>query len=499
MTMNRFTPVAAALALSFTAASASAQVNLTLKLMEYDVTQPTREEYRDSELGDRPINQAIEQAWAGVASGRVNDAIKEFLKKPDRFGSGMTARDIDVRLGAPGAMQLVSTGQTKGTATIKVSGNEIDLTTTHPLSRGKSMDPRVRIKFDLTLTIDLFIEPDRPRLRAIDAVAQPGNVNLFALNHSAAIGGAIDKLLSDFGGTPSLTDKVRGAMQQSRLGFANTFNSEMDKKAPSLVLPGHIYNGGRIENGRVLIAQYKVKPTTPDRVAIVASWPKSLGELMNDCGPVAIGANWQAGPKPFAGVKEPKRQAGKVTNVNPRTMRRDEYICSTVVEVAKGAPLQVTWAQPVPVNVGSPNPMAMRQVLAAKPAGWNNPIVPNAIEYVLALNKESRPGIGVQSDAITAAKRNPLDPIAQERRVDQVSQPQVSTAVPAVTANPVAQATPPAAANPVTQVTSPQAGAAPSPATSFATTRTQQGATTSATTRLQTPQRTYTPDSALSR
>jgi len=429
--------VSLALALCLAAAGAQAAgVELTLKLMDFDVTQPAREIYRDSELGDRPINQALELAWAGVAKdGPVTDGIKAWLSKPDRMGAGMTARDIVIRLGTPGAMQLVSTGQAKGRATIRVTGNEIDLTTTHPTSRGAWMDPRVRVKFDLTLTVDLFIEPTRPRLRAIEAVGQPSNVSLFPLNDSASIGGTLDKLLSSFGGTPSITDKVRAAMEPSKLPFTNAFNNELDRKAPSLLLPGYAYNGGRIENGRVLIAQYKLLPRSTDRVAVVASWPKSLGELMVDCAPVGIGASWQAGPRPFAGVREPPRSGAKVTNVNPRAVRRDAYICSTVLEVPKAAPLQITWAKPVPINVGSPNPMAMRQVLAGTPAGWTNPVVPTEIEYVLALSKQSRPGTGVQSDALAAAKRNPLDPVARDLRIDRLTQPARQT-TPAVVTSP---------------------------------------------------------------
>jgi hypothetical protein len=464
------TRTAVSLVLSISATAAQSQgVNLTLKLMDFDPAQPTHEEYRDSELGDGPINKAIEQAWAAMASTRVTDAIKAWLQKPDRLGEGMTARDIQIRLGGPGAVSLVSKGQATGVATITVTGNEIDLTTTHPLSRGPGMDPRVRVRYDLKLTIDLHIDPSAPRLGAAEALAQPNSVDLYALNQWATIGGALDKLKSTIGGTPSLTEQVRGAMQQSPVVFTSAFNTEMAKRAGTLVLPGYTYNAGRIENGRVLIAQYRHKPYATERVAVVASWPQTLGELMPDCAPVNIGATWQSGPRPFAGVREPHRTAAKRTNVNPRSARRDQYICSAVLEAPKGAPLRVTWAQPIPVRIGSPHPMAMRQVLAAKPAGWTNPIVPvpSDIEYVLALAKESRPGTGVQSDAATAARRNPLDPVAQQRRLDQVSQPQVSTAVSTVTADPAA---------------------ARSPATSLTTARTQPGATTSATTtRLQTP------------
>ena len=121
--------------------------------MDFDVAQPAREEYRDSELGDTLINKAVEQAWSSVGSGRVTDDIKKWLQKPDRLGSGMTARDVQIRLGAPGAMQLVSKGQATGRLTLTVPGNEIDLTTTHPLSQGPGMDPRVRVRFDLQLTL----------------------------------------------------------------------------------------------------------------------------------------------------------------------------------------------------------------------------------------------------------------------------------------------------------------------------------------------------------
>jgi hypothetical protein len=279
-----------AVALAMVIATASVQakgIDLTLKLMDFDVTQPTREEYRDSELGDTLISKAIGQAWQSVASGRVTAEMRTWLQAPNRLGAGMTARDVQIRLGQPGIPRLVNTGgQASGRMTLTVPGNEIDLTTTHPISQGPSMDPRVRIRFDLVLTLDVHVEPQRPRLRAIEAVAQPTNVGLFALNHWAAVGAALDHVLSGYGGTPTLAQKVQAALERTRLPFTGAFNDQMTRAQSVVVLPGYTYNGGRIENGRVIIAQYKLKPTTTDRVAVVASWPRSLGELMNDCAPV---------------------------------------------------------------------------------------------------------------------------------------------------------------------------------------------------------------------
>ena len=84
------------------------------------------------------------------------------------------------------------------------------------------------------------------------------------------MGAALDRIKSDIGGTPTMTDKVRAAFEQARLPFTNTFNQAMDRNQPSLVLAGYNYNAGRIENGRVIIAQYRVKPYASRRHAVVA-------------------------------------------------------------------------------------------------------------------------------------------------------------------------------------------------------------------------------------
>lgn len=455
--------LAGALFVLFASAASAQNVGVTLKLMEFDVTQPARQEYRDVRAPDGIVDRAVDQAWSNL-SGTALEPIRQWLSAPDRLGSGMTARDIVITLGAPGPMNLVPTAQHRGRLTMQIPGNRIELTSTHPVSRGKSMDPRMRVSFDMTLEIDFGTVEQAPHVRASEAVLKPGNVRVAPLNEWAAIGLGVDKLISDLGGAQSIVDRISGAFANARLTVTNSFNAQLASQKGLLRLPdGYTYNGGRVEPGRIVLAGYKAKEMKPTTVAVVASWPKSLGELMKDCAPVGIGATWQSGPKPFIGANPAPVARAQVQNVNPRVPRGDAFICSAVLRVPAGAPLTVTWSEPVRVSVGSPNPIVMRTVLAASPQGWNNPIVPNAPEYVLALAKENRPGVGVQLNAAAAARRaNPIDPVATAKVRDPAA-PVTRITDEKAAARPVTATTPAAAATTRTRAEAVQLNPQPLP------------------------------------
>jgi len=500
---GRQTWIAALMLVAGTTSAQAQGVGVTLKLLDFDVTQPAREGYRDVPAGNGLISFAVERAW-GDLSGTALDPVKQWLGASNRLGSGMTARDIGIQLGSPGAMQLASTGQSKGRLTMAIAGNAIELTSTHPVSRGKWMDPRLRVGFDMTLTIDFSMVEQPPYVRASEAVLQPGNVRVSPLNLSAELGLSIDEIVSSLGGTQTISARVRDAFAGARVPVTNAFNAQLRSQGGLLALPnGYRYNGGRVEPGRIVVAGYKVKQAAGTNVAIVATWPKSLGTLMDDCRPVGIGATWQSGPKPYSGVNEPPSTAAQMQNVNPRTERGSDYGCSAVLRVPQGAPISVTWSDPVRVNVGSPNPMVMKTVVAARPAGWANPVVAKGSEVALVLSRESRAGTGVQFDRAARPRGNPLDPVAGSTVTERINPAERITppaqAHPALgpVVNPAAIATQPAsraltpsrAAAPATAaVTAAQPGAAvslnpqplpPKAAASAAATRAQPGAAVS--------------------
>ncbi len=442
--MNRFASTLAAVALAMLSSFAQAQgVSVTSKLLDYDVAHPDRENYRDTDVGTGVINDVITGSWRDL-SGPALQPVREWLGGSNRLGSGMTARDIEITLGIPGRPSLAPTGQSRGRLTIPISGNQIDLTSTHPASPRRSMDPRLRMAFDMVLTIDFHLTNRVPHLRASAAILQPGSPTVSPLNTTAEIGLAVDDLLSSLGGTQSIEERIREAFASQSIAITGAFNSRLAANAGMFAMPnGFLYNGGRIEPDRILIAAYRVLPHATDRVTVLATWPKDLGTLMNDCRPVGIEASWQAGPRPYSGIAAPPRAKARIQNVNPRVERRDAFACSAVLQVAKGAPLSFAWADPVRVTVASPNPAVMRTAVVARPSGWANPVVPRAPEYALALTKESLAGIGLQRDAITHAQQSPLDPItrtAPDQRVNPVvQQPEVRGApAPVATQTPVA-------------------------------------------------------------
>jgi hypothetical protein len=441
--MNRITSLLAAATLVAWATAAPAQgVGVTVKLLDFDVTQPDRADYRDVNAGSGIIDMAVGRAW-GELSGTALDPVRQWLAASDRLGKGMTARDIEIRLGTPGAIRLTPTGQSKGRLTVAIGGNSIDLTSTHPVSRGKWMDPRMRVNFDMTLTIDFLMVNQAPHVRATEAVLQPGNVRVSPLNFAAELGLSIDDVISSLGGTQSVENRVRDAFAAARVPVTGSFNGQLRSQAGLLALPkDYLFNGARVEPGRIVIAGYKPKPATGARVAVVATWPKDLGTLMDDCAPVGIGARWQSGPRPFSGAGEAPSATAQMQNMNPRTERSAGYACSVVLIVPQGAPVSITWADPVRVAAGSPNPMVMKTVIAARPSGWTNPIVPKQPDYALTLARESRAGTGLQVDAAVQARRSPLDPVTGAKLTERVN-PAIQT--PAQRGVPAAAVVSPAA------------------------------------------------------
>jgi hypothetical protein len=446
--------------LAVCSSAAQAQgVSVTVRQLDFDVAEPTREDYRDTQAGTGIINNAITLAWQDL-KGSALDPVRDALSGPNRLGPGMTARAIEIELGTPGTPSLVPTGQAKGQMTIPVTGNWIDLTSTHPASRGPSMDPRMRIAFDLTLTIDFHLVNRTPHLRASAAILQPTNPVVTPLNMWAEIGLGIDDILSSLGGTQSIEARIKEGFGKQRTEVTNALNSGLAANAGLLAMPkGYTFNGGRIEPDRVIVAGYRVLPYANDRVTLLATWPKDLGTLMNDCRPVDMGASWQAGPWPYSGVAKPPRGTARVLHVNSRTERRGEFICSTILQAPKGAPLSFAWAEPVRVTVASPNPAVLKTALVARPSGWANPVVPTAPEYALALTKESQVGTGLQLDAAAQAQKSPLDPVTRsgvEERVNPVVQqsesPVVST-VPMASPAPAAETRPTTAPVPTTRGT----------------------------------------------
>ena len=389
-------------------------VGVTLKLMEFDLTQPQREQYTDKNLGDGLIDFAISNAWEQQRQTAI-DAIRSALSGPDKLGAGMTAREISVTLGEPQSPRLTVQDRVRGRLELMVPGNAVSLTTTHPISRGPSMDPRLRIGFALNLVIEFQVVSKAPFVRAQTAFVQPSGVVVQGLNLSADLGLSVDDILSALGGVRTIGEKIAGGMERSKLDITGRFNSYLAGNAGLLALPpGYVFNGGRVEPTRVLIAAYRPSQPVPVDAMIAATWPKSIGELMADCRPVEIGAQYQSGPHSLHG-DAPPMAAAQVVAMNPRYSSNDAFNCYAVVSVPSGVPLNVSWARPVHVPAGGPNNKYLQATVDATPQGWSNPVVANAgsSRYKLTLSRHiGGTGAGVQLNAAQAARANPGDPVA---------------------------------------------------------------------------------------
>lgn len=419
---NHRTKLAAVLLALGAASTAHASgIGVVKKSMEFDVTQPARENYREQVLGESLIDHAIDQAWSQVSDQALAPVVT-WMSAADRIGPGMTARDIRITLGQPGSIALQSGAPANprlGKLVVTIPGNRMELTSTHPASRGKWMDPRIRLDFDMTLTVDFGIVSSSPYVRASEAVITAGNVRVLPLNDWAAIGFSVDALISQMGGKPTIAARIRDAFAAARIPVTASFNSQLSAQAGLLALPaGEFFNGGAVEPARVVIAAYRIKPLPGADLAVSAWWPKALGELMNDCRPVGAGAQWISGPRPYGGGGVPPRQRAQALRADARSDRGDSYSCLSIVRVPSGAPVEITWAQPIRVAAGGPSSNLLRVAVQARPANFSNPVHTQGIDvYKLALSREVHSGIGVRLNAGAAARANPGDPV--ERRAKE--------------------------------------------------------------------------------
>ncbi|MCW5581626.1 MAG: hypothetical protein KIS72_09820 [Luteimonas sp.] len=148
-----------------------------------------------------------------------------------------------------------------------------------------------------------------------------------------------------------------------------------------------------------MIAAYRPAAVKEADLAVAATWKKSQGELIDDCAALDVGARWVAGPPPYGGG-EPPRQAARADRVYARSDRGESYVCLALVRVPAGAPVEITWGQPIRGAAGDPdNPM--QPGVEAVPVDFSNPVQTQGTQvYRLAL---ARPGSVVAVESAAAA------------------------------------------------------------------------------------------------
>lgn len=371
-TSTRIALSAAALACAQTAPGSD--IGITKKLMEFDVTQPAREDYREQALGANLIDEAVRRAWRQVDE-EAAARLARWLSAPERFGAGISASDLRLTLGRPAAIALqplAAADPRAGRLAVTIPANRMELISTHPAARGGWMQPRTLVVFDLAATIDFGIVANAPHVRASRYEVALDKVMVLPLNELSALALAADGRRSPEDVRAAYADVLAQAFDAVRLPLARAFNDQMQALARHLALPaGETFNGGAVEDGRIVIAAFTAKPAGESDLAISAAWRKTLGTLMDDCAPLEAGARWISGPRPY-GSGEPPRQIAQAFGTYPRADGGDSYSCHSLVRVPAGAPIEITWAQPI--RLGSGEPAAGGITLEATPLDFANPV-----------------------------------------------------------------------------------------------------------------------------
>ncbi len=345
---------------------------LTKKLMEFDAAQPTREDYRESDLAPNLIDETIQRAWL-QASGQALAPMRAWLAGANRIGAGMTARNVEIAFGHP-APVLVQPGADprSGSLIVTIANNRIDFTSSHPASRGKGMDPRVELVFDLAFTVELEVVASSPYVRAGETTLAVGRVVVLPRNELAAIAYSSERPAAQ--DVPPLDEWLRAALRAANLPLAAAFSQQLRTQADALALPpSETFNGGAVEASRIVIAAFRVKPVKEADLVVWASWKKALGDLMNDCAPLAVGAHWVSGPRPYAGG-DPPRQSAPAFGAYARTETGESHACMSIVRVPAGAPIQITWAPKIEVAPGAASALHPGYAVKATPLDFTNPV-----------------------------------------------------------------------------------------------------------------------------
>lgn len=385
-------------------------IGITKKLMEFDVTQPAREDYQEVVIGANLIDEAVRLAWR-QAGDDATARLVQWLSAPDRFGAGMSASEIRVTLGRPASIALqpgAADHPRLGKLAVTIPANRIELISTHPASRGRWMHPHTLFVFDLSAVIDIGIVASAPYVRASQALVAVDKVMVLPLNELSALGLSADRRLPNGDSQTAHADVIAQAFRAADLPMAGTFNDQLRAMGRHLPLPqDETFNGGAVEGARIVIAAFKAKPAKEGDVAISTSWHKSLGELMNDCAPVGAGARWISGPKPYGGGEAP-RQAAHALRAYPRADGGENFSCLSIVRVPSGAPVEITWRQPI--HLGPNEALAEGVTIEATPVNFGNPVqFPDSQVHQLALGREMSSkvqalrGSAVSSQAITSA------------------------------------------------------------------------------------------------
>lgn len=406
-----YTAIGAAL-LAWAAAAHAGDVGVAWKLMDFDVAQPARRAYREQPVGANPIDDAVALAWRQAAD-QAAAPLARWLSTPNRLGSGMTARDVRIVFARPAAIALQPGGAAgSGRLVATIPGNRVDLVSSHPASHGGWMDPRLEVAFDLALAVDFEIVADSPHLRAYRAAVTVDKVAALPLNELAAIEFAADRPATARDHRAALASVVREAFGAVPLPLAAGLNDQLRARAAQLALPpGEVFNGGAVEGSRIVIAAFRRAAVKEADLAVAATWKKSQGELIDDCAALDVGARWVAGPPPYGGG-EPPRQAARADRVYARSDRGESYVCLALVRVPAGAPVEITWGQPIRGAAGESAASPMQPGVEAVPVDFSNPVQTQGTRvHRLAL---ARPGSVVAVDSTAAAA-----PAARRRGVPQ--------------------------------------------------------------------------------
>jgi hypothetical protein len=391
-------------------ASAAGPVAMSLMKMDWDNRDPTRLPYQEFNI-DSTIDNAFKQSWAD-ARVTMADKVVAAVTAPNALKSGITLYDVDLRLTpADPVVSLVVAGATAGTMRLSLPNNLITFTARNSITPGYA-DPTFRATFDIVVDINFGLSRSNINMLPVSSsTATLANTHVSAVNLPAIYAAMGSETLADIFGWKSLPDRIRDGMNASRIDVGQLSGRSMSKSI-ALLMTGYDSTGGRIVNGRIIIAGARIKSLPAADVWLRAHWNASLGRVLPNCDAVEFAITVPYAPPnygdlaPLTKQLRPQGDSGSVPTGG-------DLACTQKITSLQGVPATLQYKEAIGNGGGNLTPGVAR-TLHIVPVTLPTPIIVGDVargkaDFVVEVKDAMHDGKRLLDQA--AALRNPGDPV----------------------------------------------------------------------------------------
>jgi hypothetical protein len=385
-------------------------VAMSLMKMDWDARDPAKTLYQEFNI-DSTVNLVFAQKWS-QARVDMHDSVVAAVTKPDALKSGITLYNVDLRLteSDPDG-SVITTGATTGTIRLQLPRNSMVFTARNSITPGYA-DPTFRATFDIVIDINFSLQRDTAKPMAIQAAtARLTNASLIAVNLTGFYAAMGSEALKDLIGWKSLPDQITAGINGSKINVGQLTGSGMSDAIGPL-MAGYQSTGGRINNGRIVIAGARIKELPRANVWVRAHWDASYGRVLPNCEPLELSLTMPYAP-PAYGTQAPLVMQYRPTGPSGSAPSGTYLACTQTISGFQGVAGTLQYKDVIGSAGGNYTPGTSRS-LRIVPATLPTPIIVgdpargNA-DFVVEVKDEMHDAKRLLNQA--AVLRNPGDPV----------------------------------------------------------------------------------------